>query len=160
MVNSAEVSDQQLLKHQYRSREALRCEILRGHLGQTCRGLAMDLAHSALYQWFCHLGRVDQARIPGKSSLNEYSRWLSAGQMRQVINRLAQASADPEIAIRKLGLIEEMDLQEVWVGTICVKSNIHFPVEVKWSVNPGMQDARHLLAFLEEHPKSAANAIA
>jgi hypothetical protein len=28
------------------------------------------------------------------------------------------------------------------------------PVEVKWSEKPDVQDARHLLAFLAEHPKT------
>ncbi|MGO9200444.1 MAG: ATP-binding protein, partial [Limisphaerales bacterium] len=29
------------------------------------------------------------------------------------------------------------------------------PIEVKWSENPTVQDARHLLTFLGEHPKQA-----
>lgn len=29
------------------------------------------------------------------------------------------------------------------------------PIEVKWTENPTVQDARHLLAFLAEHPKQA-----
>jgi uncharacterized protein len=29
------------------------------------------------------------------------------------------------------------------------------PIEVKWSENPSLQDARHLLSFLGEHPKQA-----
>jgi len=29
------------------------------------------------------------------------------------------------------------------------------PIEVKWSENPSVQDARHLLTFLAEHPKQA-----
>ena len=27
------------------------------------------------------------------------------------------------------------------------------PIEVKWSENPTIQDSRHLLSFLDEHPK-------
>ncbi len=29
------------------------------------------------------------------------------------------------------------------------------PVEVKWTQNPSLSDARHLLGFLREHPKTA-----
>jgi predicted AAA+ superfamily ATPase len=29
------------------------------------------------------------------------------------------------------------------------------PVEVKWTEKPTLQDARHLLSFLEEHPEEA-----
>ncbi len=32
------------------------------------------------------------------------------------------------------------------------------PIEVKWSEKPGVQDARHLLTFMEEHPKLAKQA--
>jgi len=31
------------------------------------------------------------------------------------------------------------------------------PIEVKWTENPSITDARHLLTFLEEHPKQAAH---
>lgn len=33
------------------------------------------------------------------------------------------------------------------------------PIEVKWSENPGLRDARHLLRFLDEHPKQAKQAF-
>ena len=29
------------------------------------------------------------------------------------------------------------------------------PIEVKWTENPGLKDARHLLTFMDEHPKLA-----
>lgn len=29
------------------------------------------------------------------------------------------------------------------------------PIEVKWTKNPRLSDARHLLAFLNEHPQQA-----
>lgn len=32
------------------------------------------------------------------------------------------------------------------------------PIEVKWGEKPSVQDARHLLAFMEEHPKQAKQA--
>ena len=32
------------------------------------------------------------------------------------------------------------------------------PIEVKWSEKPGVQDARHLLTFMDEHPKMARQA--
>lgn len=33
------------------------------------------------------------------------------------------------------------------------------PIEVKWSQNPSVQDARHLLTFMAEHPKQARHAF-
>lgn len=145
-----EVSDADLLKHQYRSRQALRCEILRCLLGETCRELAMDLAHSPLYQWFCHLGEMDRAKIPGKSRLNEYSRWLNKDQMRQVIQRLILVSSDPDIAIEKFGLLNEMELQEVWMDSTCIKSNIHFPVD--WVLlRDGVRTLMKATRLIREH---------
>lgn len=41
------------------------------------------------------------------------------------------------------------------VDFIIERDNALTPVEVKWNEKPTMQDARHLLAFLEEHPKQA-----
>jgi predicted AAA+ superfamily ATPase len=41
------------------------------------------------------------------------------------------------------------------VDFIIERGNSLTPVEVKWSERPTMQDGRHLLAFLEEHPKQA-----
>jgi predicted AAA+ superfamily ATPase len=41
------------------------------------------------------------------------------------------------------------------VDFIIDRGGLLTPIEVKWSENPTVQDARHLLTFLEEHPKQA-----
>jgi predicted AAA+ superfamily ATPase len=41
------------------------------------------------------------------------------------------------------------------VDFIIERDNSLTPVEVKWTEKPAMQDARHLMAFLEEHPRQA-----
>jgi len=41
------------------------------------------------------------------------------------------------------------------VDFIVTRGHRLLPIEVKWTENPSLQDARHLLAFLEEHPKRA-----
>ena len=38
------------------------------------------------------------------------------------------------------------------VDFIIERANTVIPIEVKWTENPALQDARHLLAFLDEHP--------
>ncbi|MDD2710310.1 MAG: AAA family ATPase [Verrucomicrobiae bacterium] len=43
------------------------------------------------------------------------------------------------------------------VDFIIERENKLTPVEVKWCENPDLQDARHLLAFLDEHPRSATH---
>ncbi|WCJ60940.1 DUF4143 domain-containing protein [Fontisphaera persica] len=42
----------------------------------------------------------------------------------------------------------EVDFILEWRGT-------YSPIEVKWTENPVIQDARHLLAFLRNHPQQA-----
>jgi predicted AAA+ superfamily ATPase len=41
------------------------------------------------------------------------------------------------------------------VDFIIERGGVLTPIEVKWSERPTLQDARHLLKFLEEHPKQA-----
>jgi hypothetical protein len=41
------------------------------------------------------------------------------------------------------------------VDFIIERNGALVPIEVKWTENPGPQDARHLRTFLQEHPKEA-----
>lgn len=41
------------------------------------------------------------------------------------------------------------------VDFIIERENTLAPIEVKWTENPRMQEARHLLSFLDEHPQQA-----
>lgn len=45
------------------------------------------------------------------------------------------------------------------VDFIIERENRLIPIEVKWTENPTLQDARHLLTFLEEHPKQARRGL-
>ena len=58
---------------QGRAMVALRVAILRKHTGWSLRRFAQFLAHSPLYQWFCQLNRFATIKIPGKSTLDDYS---------------------------------------------------------------------------------------
>jgi predicted AAA+ superfamily ATPase len=41
------------------------------------------------------------------------------------------------------------------VDFIIAREGLFTPIEVKWTGNPSLTDARHLLTFLGEHPKQA-----
>ena len=58
---------------QERAMVALRVAILRKHTGWSLRQFAQFLAHSPLYQWFCQLNRFATTKIPGKSTIDDYS---------------------------------------------------------------------------------------
>jgi hypothetical protein len=50
-------------KFQWRSRRALRCNILRTLLPADYRGFSCQLAGNPLYQWFCLIAALDQIRV-------------------------------------------------------------------------------------------------
>ena len=115
-------------RHQRHSYRALRCSILRGLLGEDYRGMSRRLAECPLFRWFCGLEELAAVRVPGKSTLQDYAHWLPAATMRPLIERLILAARQPEGACR-LELAHALELDNVWLDTTCLKTNIHFPVD-------------------------------
>jgi transposase, IS5 family len=116
--------------YQRLSSQALRCTLARTLLGLSLREFACRLAESVLLQWFAKLDRIDTVRIPGKSALDRYGRWLPEEQMRTVIETLlAAASAEGENGEQPLGLAEPLKLEAYFLDTTCVKLHLHFPVD-------------------------------
>jgi hypothetical protein len=113
-------------KFQQRSRRALRCTVLRTLLQEDYRGFSCQLAGNPLYQWFCLVDGLDQVRVPSKSEVQRFAHWLSAEQMRKVIDGLLKGAVDQP---RKLGLKEALDLEEYFLDSTCIKANIHFPTD-------------------------------
>jgi hypothetical protein len=113
-------------KFQQRSRRALRCTLLRTLLQEDYRGFSCQLAGNPLYQWFCLVDGLDQVRVPSKSEVQRFAHWLSADQMRLVIDGLLKTAVDQP---RKLGLAEALNLEEYFLDTTCLKANIHFPTD-------------------------------
>jgi IS5 family transposase len=112
-------------QHSYR---ALRCNLLRGLLGEDYRGMSRRLAECPLFRWFCGMEELAAVRVPGKSTLQDYAHWLPAETMRPILEQMILAAHPPEGASR-LGLANALELETVWVDTTCVKTNIHFPVD-------------------------------
>jgi hypothetical protein len=121
-----EPSAREQQKFQWRSRRALRCNILRTLLQEDYRGFSCQLAGNPLYQWFCLIDALDQIRVPSKSELQRYAHWLPAGQMRELINGLLRSALDQP---GKLRLREPLDLEAYFLDTTALKANIHFPVD-------------------------------
>lgn len=115
-------------RHQRHSYRALRCNVLRGLLGEDFRALSRRLAECPLFRWFCGLEELAAVRVPGKSTLQDYAHWLPAETMRPLIEQLVRAARKPQSASR-LELANALELETVWLDTTCVKTHIHFPVD-------------------------------
>jgi hypothetical protein len=79
-------------RHQRHSYRALRCNVLRGLLGEDYRGLSRRLAEFPLFRWFCGLEELAAVRVPGKSTLQVYAHWLPADTLRPLIEQLILAA--------------------------------------------------------------------
>lgn len=117
--------------YQRLSSQVLRCNVVQTLMGEDFRGFSCRLAESPLLQWFCKMDRLDEVRIPGKSTLQRYSQWLPEADMRQVIHTLLEAAAEgkDEVGNQKLELAEAINVESYFLDTTCVKLNIHFPVD-------------------------------
>lgn len=112
-------------RHSYR---ALRCNVLKGLLGEDYRGMSRRLAECPLFRWFCGLEELAAVRVPGKSTLQDYAHWLPAETLRPLIGQLILAAQQPPGA-SALELAHALELETVWLDTTCLKTNIHFPVD-------------------------------
>ena len=115
-------------RHQRHSYRALRCNILRGLLGEDYRGMSRRLAQCPLFRWFCGLEELAVVRVPGKSLLQEYAHWLPEETLRPMVEQLILAAHQPEGA-SELELTNAIELETVWLDSTCVKTDIHFPVD-------------------------------
>jgi hypothetical protein len=115
-------------RHQRHSYRALRCNVLRGLLGEDYRGMSRRLAECPLFRWFCGLEELAAVRVPGKSTLQDYAHWLPAATLRPIIEQLIRAAQQPTGAAA-LELAQGIELETVWLDTTCLKTNIHFPVD-------------------------------
>lgn len=115
-------------RHQRHSYRALRCNVLRGLLGEDYRGMSRRLAECPLFRWFCGLEELAAVRVPGKSTLQDYAHWLPPETLRPLIEQLILAAHQPASA-SALELAHGLELETVWLDTTCLKTNIHFPVD-------------------------------
>jgi len=123
-------SGKQAQNFQLHSMRALRCNLARTLLGEDFRGMSCRIADSALLQRFCLVQRLEVVRVPSKSTLERYSKWLGIQEMKEIANHLLRAACG-EMKEGKSGLdLEEpLEMGEYFLDTSCVKANIHFPVD-------------------------------
>jgi len=121
-----EPSAKMLARYERICRQALRCNILRQLTQKEYRKFSMRLAESPLSQWFCGIDRLEQIRVPTKSTLERYDKMMPEAQVRELIDRLNRSVAD-DAARMDMEKALRMDLY--LADTTCVKANIHFPTD-------------------------------
>ena len=114
--------------HVEQSCRALRCMVLMRLTGESYRQMSLLLGMSPLYRWFVGLPELGGICVPGKSTLQRYSQWISAERMEKVIEELIAVVGDEQMAVC-LGLERELDLGCAWVDVTCLKGCIHFPTD-------------------------------
>ena len=120
------ISEKARLTFQKHSRQALRCNILRALMGDSFRDFSCQLAGWPLFQWFCGVDTWGAVKVPAKSTLQRYSQWLPAKEMREVIYGVLRKAGDPSFT---LGFEKPFDFDCYFLDTTCVKAPIHFPVD-------------------------------
>lgn len=121
-----QISVRAQLNFQRHTRRALRCNLLRTLLQEDFRGLAVRLADSPLFQYFCGLAELDRIVVPSKSTLQRYAHWTDQPTLERFVHELlVQAHTEP----KALRLKEPIDLDACFLDTTCVEANIHYPVD-------------------------------
>jgi hypothetical protein len=113
------------LPSEFTSYRALRCNVLRGLLGEDYRRMSRRLAECPLFRWFCGMEALAAVRVPGKSILQDYAHWLPVETMRPLIEQLIRAAQTPEGAYG-LELANALELERVWLDSSCVKPTFIF----------------------------------
>lgn len=75
-------------------------------------------------QNFCGLIDFDSAKIPGKSTLQNFSELFSQEQIRAIVNQLNLASQNDLVPLG-----EKPNLSVALVDSTCLETNIHYPVD-------------------------------
>jgi len=127
--DSRKLTNTDIARHQENSRLALRCEILRALLGQeSYRDMSLRIALSARKRHFCGIGEIERVRVPSKSRLLTYTKWLPEAQMREVLAQLLRG-ASTQAGSERMSLAAQIELNLVLMDTTCLKANVHFPVD-------------------------------
>jgi len=92
---------------------------------------------------------LEEARVPSKSQAQRYEAWLPAEQMDAVAGRLLAAATetDPATGANRLGLLNDLELNTVWLESACEKVKIHYPVDwvLLWDATRTLMKATRMI---------------
>jgi IS5 family transposase len=121
-----EPSAKQLTRYQRLCRQALRCNLARQWIGKEFRTFSLRLAESSLLQWFCQVDRLEQVRVPSKSTLDRYDKLMPEADVRELVDRLNRTAVENA---QRLELEQALRMEVVLADTTCIEANIHFPTD-------------------------------
>jgi len=121
-----EPSGKATARYERTCRQALRCNLARQLTDKEYRKFSLRLAEGALLQWFCRIDRLEQVKVPTKSTLERYDKLLPESQIRELVDQLNRQAAD---APERLELERALTMDVYLSDTTCVKANIHFPTD-------------------------------
>ena len=121
-----EPSAKQMARYEQMCRQALRCNLARQWLGKEYRTFSLRLAESALLQWFCQVARLEQVRVPSKSTLERYDKLLPEADVRELVDRLSRVAVEDA---QRLELERALRMDLYLSDTTCIEANIHFPTD-------------------------------
>jgi hypothetical protein len=107
-------------------RQALRCNVARQLTDKEYRTFSLRLAEGALLQWFCRVDRLEQVRVPTKSTLERFDKMLPEPEVRSLVDRLNRQAVE---AAEALELQRALALDVCLSDTTCVEANVHFPTD-------------------------------
>ena len=104
--------------------KALICNLPRQLTGESFRTFALHLADSVLLQMFCGIVKIEKTSIPGKSTLDNDSKYFSEDPIRGWIMELfSQVSNDHPINGQIHDHDSLLDLSELYFDTTCLKGH-------------------------------------
>ena len=105
---------------------AMRCNILRHYLSESFIGLSRRIAESPVLQRFIGVIAMDEVKVPCKSLLQEYSKFLPKEKISALVDKVVVLARDNHA---RIGLEEAVSTDEIFVDACCLEANIHFPVD-------------------------------
>ena len=136
--------------------KALRCMIAKSLLCESYRKFSVHLADSSLLQRFCQMDTFGQIKVPSKSVIQRYEQMFPEDKLREIICGLNITASiitpQQEDSKQILGLEKAVELDDYYIDSTCVKSNIQFPVD--WVL---LRDAVRTLMVSVEWIRSLAH---
>lgn len=110
---------------------ALRSNLARHIKSMDHRNFCIRITDSHLLQWFLQIGRIDGVKTFGKSTSDRFSRWLNEESLHAINRRLIAllAGTDEGAAAIDLNLVEDINFDDIYFDSTCLKAPIHFPVD-------------------------------
>lgn len=121
-----EPSAKGLARYERMCRHALRCNIARQLTEKEYRRFSLRLAESPLLQRFCRIDRLEQVRVPAKSTLERYDKLLPEPHVRDLVDLLSRRALEEA---ERLDLATALKMDVYLSDTTCVGANIHFPTD-------------------------------